>query len=303
MRPIFTRLLDNRQSHLSQHMKTAYPATLAIRKQIRTLAGDILVQPGDAHAGTVGTAFDMLSGFLLIEKHTPLAPAPTRGWRPVHALIAGQVTALAHDAQNDRATSDDFYKAVWVLAELGAIVRSGYSNPDGKLEQVIKAAPGFDALLDITPADGIRQLRELEAVATEQLYPYLHDPLTLSGSFPAVQEVVQAESDIIAGGILLDYKTNAGTPHKTTGARAFFPADTDIYQILGYSLMDDPDDGYGITAAGLYAARYGATLAWDLPGLLADAAGGQAVNLDAARASFRHALRADYESASSRYLG
>ncbi|CAN7295565.1 hypothetical protein LJR186_001481 [Microbacterium foliorum] len=297
MRPIFTKLLADKTSHLARHMKSAYPATLGIRKQIRTLAGDILVQPGDAHAGTVGTAFDVLSGFLMIENHVPLDPAPTRGWRPVHGLITHQVTVLAHEAQGDRATIDDFYKAVWVLAELGAIVRSGYSNPEGKLEQVIKAAPGFDELLDITPTDGIRQLRELEAVAAEQLYPYLHDPVTVSASFPAVREIVQAESDIVAGGILLDYKTGAGAPHKTTGARAFFPSDADIFQILGYALMDDPNDGYGITAAGLYAARYGVTLAWELPGLLADAAGGRAVNVDAARSSLRSALEADYEAA------
>lgn len=151
----------------------------------------------------------MLSGFLLIENHVPLNPAPTRGWRPVHALITQQVIAVAHDAQADRATDDDFYKAVWVLAELGAVIRSGPSNPDGKLERAIGVVSGFDALLDITPAEGIRQLRELEAVAAEQSYPYLQEPLTLSASFPAVQEVVQAESDVIAGGVLLDYKTSA----------------------------------------------------------------------------------------------
>lgn len=299
MRPIFTKLLANKQSHLSKHMKAAYPATLDVRKRIRTLAGDILVLPGEAHAGTVGTAFDFLSGFLLIERHVPLNPAPTRGWRPVHALITQQVIALAHDAQADRESVDDFYRAIWVLAELGSIVRSGYSNPDGALEQVISSASGFDALLDIAPADGIRQLRELEAVATEHLYPFLHDPLTPSASFPAVQEILQAESDIIAGNILLDYKTAAGAAHKTTGARAFFPNDNDIYQILGYGLMDDPDNGFGINAVGLYAARYGATLVWELPDLLSETASGQVVNLDAARASFRFALEADYEAAST----
>src|SRR6218665_1922766 len=118
MRPIFTRLLADKQSHLARHMKAAYPATLDIRKQIRVLAGDIIVQPGEAHPGTVGTAFDMLSGFLLVEGHEPLNPGPTRGWRPVHGLITHQITQMVHGSQSDRATNDDFYKAIWVLAEL-----------------------------------------------------------------------------------------------------------------------------------------------------------------------------------------
>lgn len=300
MRPIFTKLLADKQSHLARHLKTAYPATLELRKAVRAEAGDIIVAPGDAHAGTVGTAFDMLSGFLLIADHVPLDPAPTSGWRPVHALLTQHLIDIAHDTLPERETNHDFYKAVWVLAELGAIVRSGYSNPDGKLEAVIRAEPDGDALLNITPTDGVRQLRELEAVATEHLYPHLRDPLTPSASFAAVRDIVQAESDLIAGDMLLDYKTGAGTPHKTTGARAFFPTDSDIYQILGYGLMDDPDDGYGINAVGLYAARYGFSTVWELPQLLGMVAGSHAVNLDAARASFRFALEADYEAANAR---
>lgn len=297
MRPIFTKLLDNRQSHLAQHLKTAYPETLRLRQAVRAGAGDIIVEPGDANAGTIGTAFDMLSGILLVENHVPLSPGPTRGWRPVHGILTGALTGMVHDTQSDRATNDDFYKAIWVLAELGSIVRSGYSNPEGALEQVIAASSGFDALLGIAPADGIRQLRELEQVASDHLYPHMHDPVTLSASFPAFQDVVQAESDIIADGILLDFKTGAGAPHKATGARAFFPTDADIYQILGYALMDEPKDGHGIDALGLYAARYGFSTVWELPQLLGILAGGHAVNLDAARSSFRSALEADYEAA------
>ena len=296
MRPIFTKLLADKQSHLVRHMKTAYPATLELRKLVRAGAGEIIVEPGDAHAGTVGTAFDFLSGFLLIDEHVPLDPGPTLGWRPVHALLTNSLIGYVHDTLAGRSGDDTFYQAIWVLAELGNIVRSGYSNPDGNLETVIRAAPGFDALLNITPADGIRQLRELEAVATEHVYPHLHDPLTTSASFPAVRDIVQAEADIIAADMLLDYKTGAGAPQKTTGDRSFLPSESDIYQILGYALMDDPDDGYGINAVGLYAARYGHSSVWELPQLLAITAGGHAVNVDAARASFRFALEADYDA-------
>lgn len=300
MRPIFTRLLADKKSHLSRHLKTAYPATLEQRKHIRDSAGDILVEPGDAHAGTVGTAFDFLSGFLLIENHVPLNPAPTRGWRPIHGLITEGLTGVIHDNLPYRLDDDTAYRAIWVLAELGSIVRSGYSNPDGKLETVLRdAKSGAEELLAIAPTDGVRQLRELEAVATEHLFPYLADPLTTSASFPAIQEIVQAESDIIAGDVLLDYKTGTTAPHKTTGVRTFFPAADDIYQILGYGLMDDPDDGHGINAVGLYAARYGSLQAWDLPDLLRAISGGQTVNVDAARASFRFALEADYNAALS----
>lgn len=297
MRPIFTKLLADRQSHLSRHMRTAYPATLELRKLVREAAGDIIVAPGAAHAGTVGTAFDMLSGFMLVEGYVPLDPGPTRGWRPVHGLVADSLIEFAHEILPGRKDDDNFYRAVWVLAELGAIVRSGYSSPDGALERFISSDAGAEDLLNIAPADGIRQLRELEQVATEHVYGHLSDPLKPSASFPAVADIVQAEADIIAGDMLLDYKTGAGTLHKTTGARAFLPTDSDIYQILGYALMDDPDDGYGVSAVGLYVARYGHSSVWELPQLLGITAGGHAVNLDAARASFRFALEADYEAA------
>lgn len=300
MRPIFTKLLADKQSHLSRHLKTAYPATLELRKAVRAEAGDIVVEPGDAHAGTVGTAFDFLSGVLLIENHVPLNPGPNLAWKPAHGVITTALTELVHNLLPERAEGDEFYQAILVLAELGAIVRSGYSSPDGKLETAIRSTGGGRALLDIAPADGVRQLRELEAVATEHLYPYLRDPLTPSASFPAVQAIVQAESDLIAGDTLLDYKTAAGTPHKSTGARAFFPTDSDIYQILGYGLMDDPDDGYGINTVGLYAARYGFSTVWELPRLLGILGGAAAVDLEAAKASFRFALEADYEAANAR---
>ncbi|MGI0522140.1 hypothetical protein ABY45_16335 [Microbacterium maritypicum] len=299
MRPIFTKLLANRQSHLARHLKTAYPATLDVRKAIRAGAGDIIVEPGDAHAGTIGTAFDMFSGLMLIPEYRPLDPGPTRAWTRVHGLINDSLTEFVHATLPDREEDDNFYRAIWVLAELGAIVRTGYSNPDSALEQYIRSKDNAEALLNTAPADSIRQLRALEAVAIEHLYPHLSAPLNASASFPAVQDIVQAESDLIAGDMLLDYKTAAGTPHKTTGARAFFPTESDIYQILGYGLMDDPDDGYGINAVALYAARYGFSTVYELPQLL-DYLAGTAVNLDAARASFRFALEADYEAANAR---
>lgn len=298
MRPIFTQLLGSSSSNVSRHMKTAYPDTLELRRLVRAAAGDIVVEPGDAHAGTVGTAFDLLTGFLLIPDHVPLDPPASPVWRPVHALIADSFTEFLHDAIPARKDMDEVYQAVWVLAELTNMVRAGYSNPEGKLATVIREGSGMKALLGITPPDGIRQLRELEAVATEHLYPHVHDAQS-QVSFPGVSAIVQAEADLLDDTLLMDLKTNAGAPHKTTGARAYFPTATDIHQLLGYALMDTPD-GHGIEAVGLYAARYGLSSIWEVPQLLGITAGGHAVNIDAARASFRFALEADYEAANAR---
>lgn len=292
MRPIFTQLLRTATSHVVQHMKTAYPDTLALRKSVRDAAGDILVWPGDADPGTVGTAFDILSGFLLIDGHVPLDPAPSHGWRPVHSLIADRLTDYVYDALPDHDDGDEFYQMVWVLAELTSIARTGRTHPDGPLETVIRASTGLEGLLGIAPSDGIRQLRHLEKVATEQLYPHVHQPMVASVAL-AGSGLVQAEADLIADGLLLDYKTAAGTPHKVTGVRAFFPPAIDIYQVLGYMLMD-VDDEYGIEALGLYGARYGSLSVWEVPELLGITSGGHAVSLDKARSQFRTALEADY---------
>ncbi|GEK85171.1 hypothetical protein GCM10007198_19350 [Microbacterium aerolatum] len=279
-----------------------YPATLELRRLVRAAAGDIIVHPGDANAGTVGTAFDILSGFLLIDDYVPLNPPTSHVWRPVYGLIAQRLTEYAHEDKAGRATDDDFYRYIWVLAELASIVRGGHANPDSALEKAVRDAAGIDALLGITPDDGIRQLRELEAVAAEHLYPHLEPARKAPVAFPAVRDLVQAEADIIAGDMLLDFKSGTSAPHQTTGARAFFPTSADIYQILGYALMDDPDDGYGINAVGFYAARFGHSSVWELPQLLGITAGGHAVNVDAARAWFRSALEADYNAVLSNIM-
>lgn len=292
MRPIFTKLLDNPRSHLAQHMKSAYPATAELRKLVAQAAGPLLVPPGDAHAGTVGTAFDLLSGFVLIPDYVPIQRQPGGAWQPLHALLATRMTEYAHACFDDRAQDDEFYQCVWVLAELASIIRAGYSHPDSPLAKVLRGKPGLEQLYSVVPPDGIRQLRAMEALAEEYLYPHLDQPIIASASFPAAAELVQAEADLIAGGMLLDYKTTIGTLRKNVQARVFLPSAIDIYQILGYGLMDT-DDGYGVDTVGLYAARYGFSSVWPLDQLLGITAGGHAVNIDDARARFREALRAD----------
>lgn len=41
-----------------------------------------------------------------------------------------------------------------------------------------------------------------------------------SAAFASASHLVQAEADLVADGLLLDYRTTAGSVHKGTGTRA-----------------------------------------------------------------------------------
>jgi len=93
-------------------------------------------------------------------------------------------------------------------------------------------------------------------------------------------ELLHADADLIAAGLLLDLKTSAAKPSL---------ARTDMFQVIGYALLDF-EDAYRLTHLGIISARYAYLTTWPIQDLL-DELAGHAVRLPDIRDDFRHLLR------------
>jgi hypothetical protein len=74
----------------------------------------------------------------------------------------------------------------------------------------------------------------------------------------AGSEIMPGDADLIAGGLLTELKTTSKKP--SLGV-------TDLWQMLGYVLMDYVDE-YAVTDVALFSARYGYLAQWNLDTLL-----------------------------------
>ena len=81
-----------------------------------------------------------------------------------------------------------------------------------------------------------------------------------------------ADADVIANGLLLDFKTSLGAKVARPGGRSDRLDLTDLYQLLSYALFDYSDT-YRIRRVGIYSARFGHLVSWNLAGLLETLAG------------------------------
>jgi hypothetical protein len=97
--------------------------------------------------------------------------------------------------------------------------------------------------------------------------------------------LIKADADLIAGGLLLDLKTDS---RMSLGVTAMF-------QVIGYALLDF-DDAYQLTEAGILSARYAYLATWDI-GMLLDELAGHHVSLPVIRQEFRELLLAHQLSA------
>lgn len=95
----------------------------------------------------------------------------------------------------------------------------------------------------------------------------------------AGSQIMNGDADPIAAGLLIELKTTSKKP--ALGV-------TDLWQMLGYVLMDYVDE-FAITDVALFSARYGYLAQWDLGELLAKLAG-RPVTESALRAEFRALL-------------
>jgi hypothetical protein len=122
----------------------------------------------------------------------------------------------------------------------------------------------------------------LEAGLADTADLYSANVLTIDPTFALGGAVGGADADVIADGILIDFKTGKG--RSLVGAK-------EIYQVIGYALLDI-DDRYNITGVGIHALRWRTRWTAALDDLLLRLSGVQR-NLEDWRATFAAALGVD----------
>src|SRR5690606_2068536 len=155
---------------------------------------------------------------------------------------------------------------VWILGLLVNSIRSVQAYIHSPVTEAVFESSGVEETLvrlnEVIPLAGLDEVRQLDTIATVELYPELRNPLHLHPWLG--NDALQAEADIISDGLLLDLKSSRGKAN-SVGDFGLLPAAKDLYQILIYGLLSrgEPEERFGaITDVGIYAARYGTLIAW-----------------------------------------
>ena len=110
-----------------------------------------------------------------------------------------------------------------------------------------------DSLIGIAESRWIDDLRELSWRFYDDFNHLLPLPHELNPTFDGSRDVGGADADLVVDGTLIDIKT-------TVEQRI---SNNWLWQLLGYVLLDY-SDRYGINGIGLYLARQGILISWDL---------------------------------------
>jgi hypothetical protein len=192
--------------------------------------------------------------------------------------------AFAGPLRGSDADPEHLARACWALALLTEVYRRGPMVAAlGPLGRFRDRRPPADELLALAPPAALGQLTAFRQVFETALLPKLarrRGPWALGPTFTG-SALIRADADLIAARLLLDLKTTAKKP--SLGI-------TDLFQVIGYALLDFNDE-YKLDELGIFSARYAYLATWDLGALLEELAGGQ-VSLRATRQEFRQLLLA-----------
>jgi len=152
------------------------------------------------------------------------------------------------------------------LALLVEPMRNPAALLGSRLMQLTEEA-GPRELAALATAGEIADLIATRDLARETLVPALAGQPGESGPTFAGSKDLNADADLIVGGLLLDIKAGQGGSTRTMSLSR-----GDLDQLLGYALLDYPDE-YALGSVGHYLARYGALITWPLADLCAELAG------------------------------
>ncbi len=278
-----------------------------IQRRYREKASELAVPSvprSDADPGTVGTAADWLLRFLVDSEPeldlvmTGAAACARAGIRVLPALAevvralgmslpsrpAEHVRVFTGPTGGNNADAVVLARSCWAFALLTEAYRGGpMVAAAGPLGQFRGAAVTGDDLLGLAPPAGLDQLAGFRHVFNATLIPQLAirtGAWALGPTFTG-SALIKADADLIAAGLLIDLKTSAKKPSLAV---------TDLFQVIGYALLDF-DDEYRLNALGIFSARYAYLATWELPALLSELAGHN-VDLRMVRGRFRDLLLA-----------
>ncbi|GGM28385.1 hypothetical protein GCM10011608_11450 [Micromonospora sonchi] len=288
-------------------LRTTFPEAREIQAEFRVAAGlQRVVMPAGVAPGTQGAAIDFWLR-MLVDPHPSIA-------LPLMGLLSGRAPCLraGRELLADLATGDTprrvadggvelrmrpagfaergdewWARVCYALALLVELYRAP-SVEHSRLMRLPESSGAADLLALATDAEVIDMVA-MRDLAVERLLPGLpQGPVTTGMTFDGSADL-NADADLIAGGMLVDFKAGQGGKPRTDGTRAASLARTDLDQLLGYTLMDY-SDRYGLHTVAVYAARFGHLATWPIAEL-GERMAGHPINLTSLRAEFAQVLR------------
>lgn len=299
--------VKDRQSPVAAWLGATFPQHKEIQAEFRVGAGaQQVLMPAGAAPGTQGAAIDFWLRMLVDPQPSialPLvgllsgrAPCLRAGKELLHELAAGESPRQTANREvelrmrparfADR--GDEWWARVcYALALLVELYRAA-SVEHSRLMR-LNASSGAADLLALANDVEVADLVAMRDLAVERLLPVLPaGPVTTGMTFEGSADLA-ADADLIAGGMLVDFKAGQGGKPRADGSRAASLPRTDLDQLLGYTLMDY-SDRHRLHTVGVYAVRFGYLASWPLADL-GQRMGARAVDLAALRIEFAGVLR------------
>lgn len=146
----------------------------------------------------------------------------------------------------------------------------------------LKTGATLTDLLALGSAPAIDDLCALSQLFSENHGELIERTALLNPTFAGSVDIGGADADLIVENCLIELKTTKKPDFDRKGL---------LYQLLGYVLLDYEDE-FGIDEVGVYLARRGLLIRWQLEPLLERIAGG--ADLPALRTGFKKAVEATH---------
>ncbi len=206
------------------------------------------------------------------DKHVPLPPGVLGDFfKSLDSLLADCSPVNRRLSKNDE---DEINRYCFALSQLEAVARGGES---GIFQDGVEDVESVEAILNYAEQSWIDDLRNLSWRFYDRYNHVLSLPRMLNPVFEGSIDVGGADADLIIGQTLLEIKTVKYWKIQSQSA---------LRQLLGYVLLDYSDQ-YKIKRIGMYMARQGVMLRWDLDTAIRSMSSGKSGSLDELRHQFR----------------
>jgi hypothetical protein len=311
-----TRQLNDRASPIARYLRARFPNTRDLQRRYReAIAHAAPLTPKDGAEvayGTIGGALDWRLRFLFTPRPdltlafvgaVRLNETRRRLLLELLGAVGGRLQLwpdpshaeadppLPPDVPGPAGLEEErLVRCCFALTLYTEVFRAGLL-PGSRLLTLDRTATLEDLLALASEAE-VADVLALADAARRELAPAVAargEPLHLGPTFAGSRDVGGADADVIAGGLLLEWKATLG-PRRQSDGRRYCSLDLiTLQQLLGYLLLDYQDE-YAIDTLGLYAARYAYLVTWPAADLLAELAD-DPVDLAELRAGFQDAAK------------
>ncbi|WP_285601351.1 hypothetical protein [Kineosporia sp. NBRC 101731] len=295
------------RSPVAVWLRERFPHHREVQTAFRAGAGPILVPPpAGAVLGTQGGAIDWWLRFLIdpaprlelalagLTRHRgrPFVKPGLRLLAQVGVIEPGSATVAAMDPTRVADLPDEWWARLsYALALLVEGARMAPAGVEHSRLMLLSPPSSPRELLDLCTDAEVADLIAMRDLARERLLPALppgpvHTGMTFEGSHD-----LNADADLIAAGVLVDFKASQGGNPRQNGTRAASLPHADLDQLLGYALMDY-SDAFALHSLAIYSTRFGYLASWPIDQLTAQLAGGP-LDLALLRREFANILKVE----------